>query len=62
MDDDGVEGKETRLFWTGMGSQRGEMKTGGTMKVCDDGWRFTLKIYDAKREGKKKHNQVLGNA
>ncbi len=32
-----LKAKETRLFWTGMGSQRGEMKAGGTMKVCYDG-------------------------
>jgi hypothetical protein len=38
-----LKATETRLFWTGMGSQRGEMKTGGTMKVCYDGWRFTYK-------------------
>lgn len=31
-----LKAKQTRLFWTGMGSQKR-----GTMKVCYDGWRFT---------------------
>jgi len=29
------------------------MKTGGTMKVCYDGWRFTLKMYDVRGREKK---------
>ncbi len=52
--------KETRLFWTGMGSQkRGNESWGNHGSVL---WRLEvhLKMYDAKREGKKKHNQICG--